>query len=182
MSTLDITTRGTATGPVLEITGDLDYASATRLRVLLPALVLGPGGRLVLDLAGMTYCDSSGITALIAARRQALDAGAGFALAAVPDHTLRVLRTVGLDQVFAPHPDSESGEPGLTRDAEGPAPGADPRRADGSPAHRRRESRVPVQGACGSARADTGRPVLAFAHTRPKHPFRRCRAPKGSTR
>ncbi|MEV8553939.1 STAS domain-containing protein [Streptomyces glaucescens] len=110
MSTLDITTRDTATGPVLEITGDLDYASATRLRVLLPTLVLGPGRRLVLDLAGMTYCDSSGITALIAARAQAEDAGAGFALAAVPDHTLRVLRIVGLDQVFALLPGSEAAD------------------------------------------------------------------------
>ncbi|AYN42787.1 anti-sigma factor antagonist [Streptomyces dangxiongensis] len=111
MSPLKITVRGAATGPVVEISGDLDYSSATELRETLPTLALRPGGRLVLDLARMTFCDSSGITALIAARNHALDAGADMALAAVPAHTLRILHIVGLDQIFPllPSSDSDSG-------------------------------------------------------------------------
>lgn len=108
MNPLQITARDAATGPVMEISGDLDYATAPDLRGLLTTLTLQPGQRLVLDLAGMTFCDSSGITALIAARNHAHSARADIALAAVPAHTLRVLRVVGLDQIFPLHPDSLS--------------------------------------------------------------------------
>ncbi|MFE7767777.1 STAS domain-containing protein [Streptomyces sp. NPDC057438] len=108
MSPLKIITRHAATGPVLEIGGELDYTSASELRALLSTLVLRPGGRLVLDLAGMEFCDSSGITALLAARSHALAAQADVALAAVPPHTLRVLRIVGLDQIFPLYPDIQS--------------------------------------------------------------------------
>ncbi|AWZ10132.1 hypothetical protein DRB96_40075 [Streptomyces sp. ICC1] len=48
----------------------------------------------------MEFCDSSGISALIAARNHVRAAHADIALAAVPAHTLRVLRIIGLDQVF----------------------------------------------------------------------------------
>ncbi|MEU9032596.1 STAS domain-containing protein [Streptomyces sp. NPDC048383] len=108
MSPLKITTRTAVTGPVLEITGPLDYTHAADLRALLPTLTLRPGQRLVVDLAGMDFCDSSGITALLAARNQAHTAGADLALAAVPDNTLRILHIAGLDQVFPLHPDTES--------------------------------------------------------------------------
>ncbi len=56
----------------------------------------------------MEFCDSSGLTALIAARNHAHAAQADIALAAVPPRTLRVLRVVGLDQIFPLHPDSHS--------------------------------------------------------------------------
>ncbi|MEU9801443.1 STAS domain-containing protein [Streptomyces sp. NPDC051000] len=108
MSPLKIATRNAATGPVLEITGELDYANATGLRERVSTLDLQPGQRLVVDLAGMEFCDSSGISALLAARNHALAARADIALAAVPAHTLRVLRIVGLDQVFALHPDAHT--------------------------------------------------------------------------
>ncbi|MFJ1610924.1 STAS domain-containing protein [Streptomyces sp. NPDC088253] len=108
MSPLKITTRDAMTGPVLEIIGDLDYATATDVRDLLTTLTLQPGQRLVLDLGGMEFCDSSGLTALIAARNHAQAAQADIALAAVPAQTLRVLRIVGLDQIFPLHPDRDA--------------------------------------------------------------------------
>ncbi|MEU3838794.1 STAS domain-containing protein [Streptomyces sp. NPDC028635] len=114
MSPLKITTRDAATGPVLEIFGELDYVTAGDLRDLIPTITLRPGQCLVLDLRGMEFCDSSGLTALIAAHHHAEAAQADFALAAVPAHTLRTLRIVGLDQVFAIHPDSEMAAPTRT--------------------------------------------------------------------
>ncbi|MFE1028993.1 STAS domain-containing protein [Streptomyces sp. NPDC058818] len=108
MNPLKTTTRHAPTGPVLEISGDLDYTTATELRELITTLTLHPGQRLVLDLAGLEFCDSSGITALIVAHNHAHTAHADIALAAVPDHTLRVLRMVGLDQVFPLHPNSDA--------------------------------------------------------------------------
>ncbi|MET9608236.1 STAS domain-containing protein [Streptomyces sp. NPDC006512] len=108
MSTLTITARDAATGPVLEITGDLDYATAPQLRRTLEELTLATGQLLVLDMAGLEFCDSSGITTMLAARNLATEQGARIALAAVPANTLRVLRIVGLDRVFTIHPDTST--------------------------------------------------------------------------
>lgn len=108
MNPLELTVRDTPNGPVVEVIGELDYDTAEALRDLLQTLPLERGQRLVLELARMEFCDSSGISALIAARNHAQSAGADIALAAVPANTLRVLRVVGLDQVFALHPDTES--------------------------------------------------------------------------
>ncbi|MES9520567.1 STAS domain-containing protein [Streptomyces capoamus] len=108
MSPLKITTRDAADGPVLEISGELDYANAAQLRDLIPTIGLRPGQCLTLDLGRMAFCDSSGITAMIAAHNHAHAARADVALAAVPAHTLRVLRIVGLDRILTIHPDGET--------------------------------------------------------------------------
>lgn len=108
MSPLKITTRDDATGPVLEMTGELDYANVSELHSVLGSLSLQKGQCLVLDMSGLEFCDSSGITALIAARGNAQAVEADVALAAVPPNILRVLRIVGLDQIFTIHPDTET--------------------------------------------------------------------------
>ncbi|MGW0971727.1 STAS domain-containing protein [Streptomyces sp. NPDC002516] len=105
MSSLTITSRDAATGPVLEITGDLDYETAPDLRKSLDNLTLTGGQLLVLDLAGLEFCDSSGITTLLAARNLAAELGGDMALAAVPANTARILSIIGLDRVFSIHPD-----------------------------------------------------------------------------
>ncbi|MFG3659751.1 STAS domain-containing protein [Streptomyces sp. NPDC047706] len=104
MTLLNITERITATGCVLEVAGDLDHARAGALRQRVESLTLLAGQRLVIDLTGLTFCDSSGITAFLAARQQAMAAGADIVLSGVPDNTLRVLTLVGLDQVFTINP------------------------------------------------------------------------------
>ncbi|MET7455722.1 STAS domain-containing protein [Streptomyces sp. NPDC005574] len=104
MSPLKIASRDAASGPVLEIAGPLDYTHATALRDHVSRCVLGPGQCLTLDLADMEFCDSTGMSILIAARNHALAAGADIALTAVPPDTLRVMRIVGLDQIFTIRP------------------------------------------------------------------------------
>ncbi|MFF9850339.1 STAS domain-containing protein [Streptomyces litmocidini] len=108
MSALKIVTRDAATGPVLELLGELDHSTAPELRDVLATVTLRPGQRLVMDLEGMEFCDSSGLTALIIARNHAHAARAGIALAAVPARTLRLMNIAGLDQIFSLHPDSET--------------------------------------------------------------------------
>ena len=106
MNSLTIIARDSATGRVLEIIGDLDYATAPKLRKAVDDLTLTAGELLVLDLAELDYCDSSGISALLSARSLAIEEGSGIALAAVPANMLRILGIVGLDQVFTIHPDT----------------------------------------------------------------------------
>ncbi|WP_405943675.1 STAS domain-containing protein [Streptomyces sp. NBC_00932] len=106
MRPLTVTTRDAATGPVLEISGHLDHATASEVREALANLTIAGGQLLVLDLARLDFCDSSGITVLLAARNIATEQGADIALAAVPANTARVLRTIGLDRVFTLYPDA----------------------------------------------------------------------------
>ncbi|MYV39972.1 anti-sigma factor antagonist [Streptomyces sp. SID1328] len=106
MSPLNITHHDALTGPVLHVAGDLDYAEATVLREQVESLALSPGQNLVIDLSGLEYCDSTGLTVLLAARQRAQTASADMALAAVPADTLRILTLTGLDQIFTIHPGS----------------------------------------------------------------------------
>ncbi|MEU6683313.1 STAS domain-containing protein [Streptomyces sp. NPDC046832] len=90
------------------MTGDLDYDQAPVLRDRLDQLPVSAGQCLVLDLSGLAFCDSSGITALLAARQHALATDADIVLTAVPANLMRVLTLVGLDQVFTLRPDSSA--------------------------------------------------------------------------
>ncbi|MCQ9133825.1 STAS domain-containing protein [Streptomyces hilarionis] len=127
---MKIVAREALTGPLLEIVGDLDYGTAHELRERIAQTPLRAGQRLVLDLSRLEFCDSSGITALIAARNHAVAARADVALAGVPGNTLRILRVVGLDQVFAFHPDARSAiEAAAGPDGAAPALGPAPEEA-----------------------------------------------------
>ncbi|GAA2286504.1 anti-sigma factor antagonist [Streptomyces ruber] len=106
MNPLKITRRDTATGPVLHVVGELDYDQADDLRAELDRLSLDAGQCLVVELAGLEYCDSTGITVLLAARQQTRAARADLVLAAAPPHLLRILGLLGLDQVFTLRPDA----------------------------------------------------------------------------
>lgn len=100
MSDLTIDIEATTTGSVLRLAGELDLNTAPRVRETLEHTALDAGQRLVVELAGVTFCDSSGITALVAARNRALAAQAEIALADVPEHLMRILRMTGLTTVF----------------------------------------------------------------------------------
>jgi hypothetical protein len=58
---LIVHTRITPAGPVIELAGHLDHHSAPQIRALLSALALQPGQLLIVDLARLAFCDSSGI-------------------------------------------------------------------------------------------------------------------------
>jgi anti-anti-sigma factor len=102
-----VVTRTTEAGSVVTVEGELDVATAPRLRAGVAAVVLRPGQLLVVDLAGVTFCDSSGISALIAARNVAEAAGAGVALAAVPARLSRTFALIGLADFFPTYPSAE---------------------------------------------------------------------------
>ncbi|MFE2378079.1 STAS domain-containing protein [Streptomyces sp. NPDC059398] len=108
--TLTFRTRATTTGAVIELTGELDHHTMAEVRAALSGITLRTGQQLVLDLEALTFCDSSGISMLIAARNHALAAGATIALAAVPARVARVFRVVGLAQVFPTHPTAQDAE------------------------------------------------------------------------
>ncbi|MFC4062180.1 STAS domain-containing protein [Planomonospora corallina] len=92
---------------VLVVAGDLDHHTGPRLRAALDELTLAPRDGLVVDLSGLTFCDSTGISLLVAAHRRAQDAGAALALAGLDPDIAHVFKIMGLDRLFSSYESTE---------------------------------------------------------------------------
>ncbi|WP_329052986.1 STAS domain-containing protein [Amycolatopsis sp. NBC_01488] len=91
----------------LAVAGDLDYDSAPALRTTLGALPLGTGTGLIIDLSALTFCDSSGLSTLIAAHQLTRTTGSALALAAVPPRLLTMFRLTGMEPLLPLYPAME---------------------------------------------------------------------------
>jgi anti-sigma B factor antagonist len=87
---------------VLSLAGELDLYSAPALREALGSVVERSPKRLVVDLAQVTFVDSTILGALVEARSQ-LGGNDAFALAAPGFEVRRALEVSGLDRHFAVH-------------------------------------------------------------------------------
>lgn len=79
--------------------GVVDLATSPKLRAALLPLVV-PGAFVALDLAGVTFVDSTGLGVLVAAHRRAKGAGSRFLLSRPSDNLRAVLRVTHLDSIF----------------------------------------------------------------------------------
>ena len=86
------------------VAGYLDIDTAPRLRAQALALIEQGHRHLILDLAAVTFCDSSGLNALIGILRCAKTADGALVLAAVPDRLERLLDLTGLSALLPAHP------------------------------------------------------------------------------
>jgi anti-sigma B factor antagonist len=93
-------------GTCVAVAGEVDVDTAPRMRRALVA-GLAAGERVVLDLAAVTFMDSSGLSALLAIHQDAKAAGLTFQLQRVPPAVLRLLTVTGMDSVLIvlPAPD-----------------------------------------------------------------------------
>ncbi|WP_162466571.1 anti-sigma factor antagonist [Streptomyces taklimakanensis] len=117
-------THGPAT--LVAVAGELDYHTSPRLRSDALALIEGDRPHLVLDLSGVSFCDSSGLSVLIGLWNRAQAIGGSLVLCSVPERLMRLIRMTGLDQVLSitTAEDCLTDHPAPARD-EGPA--GDPR-------------------------------------------------------
>ena len=98
--------RGGAT--VVVPAGELDLATAPALdEALARAFEAAGSGRVVLDLRGLEFIDSSGLRTLLTPRKQAEDAGARFSLVAGHRGLERTLEIAGVHGVFTWTPAEE---------------------------------------------------------------------------
>ncbi|MFF4345308.1 STAS domain-containing protein [Kitasatospora sp. NPDC001540] len=89
---------------VLSVTGELDQHTAPEFTRVVEESPFGPDRPAVIDLTELTYCDSTGITALVVAYNHAQDARAPFVIAGLNSDLTRVFQIVGLDQLFTFRP------------------------------------------------------------------------------
>lgn len=85
------------------VIGEMDYLTRPTYLTLFGDLIASRHPCVVLDLSGVTFCDSSGLNAFLAAQRIARNSGASLVLACVPPQLRQLLELTGADQVLAVH-------------------------------------------------------------------------------
>ena len=108
---LDVTVAHTAYGALLAIAGEVDVATVPRVSAALEAEPAASAGAVVIDLAGVTFMDSTGIAELVKLEH-GLAARAGRMANACPEGPARLLLDVtGLAEqlaVFATRAEAEA--------------------------------------------------------------------------
>ena len=88
---------------VLTLTGEIDIATAGDLRAAAQRSIATSPKRVVLDFAGVTFCDSQGLGTLVVLSRKATMAQSCLVLTNVADFLLRVLDITGLRPALMIH-------------------------------------------------------------------------------
>jgi anti-anti-sigma factor len=99
---------------VVTVRGDLDLDSALVLTTTLDQVLDRDRPRIVVDLSGIEFCDSTGLSSFVIGHNRALSAGGWLRLAAPGDFLSRLLDTVGLTPRIGVYPsvaDALTGRP-----------------------------------------------------------------------
>lgn len=97
---LQISTRQCGRYVVVTPRGEVDMATSRHLRESLDQLIVDGHVHLVVDLDAVTFLDSTGLGALIGARRKTHAFRGSFALLCSDGRLPRALQLTGLDRVF----------------------------------------------------------------------------------
>lgn len=89
---------------VIHLEGRLDITSAAEAKRLFADTAQGGTPRLVADLAGITFIDSSGLSALVSGLRSCRQAGGDLRIAGAGEQPTAVFALTSLDQVFRLYP------------------------------------------------------------------------------
>jgi anti-sigma B factor antagonist len=97
---IDIRVQHTPEAVVVAVSGELDIASAPALERALRAAEQGGEGRVVIDLSGLEFMDSTGLHVLLAAARHSRDGGPQLALRRGPPPVQRVFELTETARLF----------------------------------------------------------------------------------
>lgn len=84
----------------LTLDGEIDLATQSELRQVLTDLVVGGQVHLTIDLAGVSFIDSTGLGVLIGARRRVHVLHGSLTLVNAHESVMRVFEITGLTRVF----------------------------------------------------------------------------------
>ncbi|WFE25521.1 STAS domain-containing protein [Solwaraspora sp. WMMD791] len=93
---LSIALQRTSDEAVLRLAGEIDMLTATQLTNTVNELLSDAPARIVLDMGGITFCDSQGLGTLVVLTRKASHAQSLLLLTNVGEFLLRVLNITGL--------------------------------------------------------------------------------------
>ncbi|GAA0965217.1 STAS domain-containing protein [Actinocorallia libanotica] len=110
---------------VLTVAGDLDLHTSDLFDERIAAAVRPGITDVVLEMSQVSFCDSTGLSALIILFRRLNAEGGHLALAAPPDRLFRLLQMTGIHQLIPSHPSSEAALQARGHIAPGEAGGPD---------------------------------------------------------
>jgi anti-sigma B factor antagonist len=98
---------------VLPLEGEIDLHVSPRISAALGAMIEQKPARLVVDLSGVSYIDSSGLAVLIEGMQNVEAYGGKFILAGLQEGVRPIFEIARLDQVFLifPHVDAALASP-----------------------------------------------------------------------
>ena len=100
---LSISVRREPSEAVVSLVGEIDLSTVARLSSAVSEVLAEPPPRVVLDMAGVTFCDSQGLGTLVVLSRKATMAQSCLVLTNVGDFLLRVLDITGLRPALMIH-------------------------------------------------------------------------------
>ena len=103
---LSITTEAKGETTIVQVGGDLDVYTAPRLKDTLEQAMAG-SSRLVLDLSGVQFIDSTALGVLVGALQLSQSNGGDFRLVVGDPFLLKIFRITGFDGMFPIHPKLE---------------------------------------------------------------------------
>ena len=99
---LRVSSRPQADHTVVAVSGEIDLYTAPRLAAELnKVLAKDEPVRVVVDMSGVDFCDSTGMNVLLSALKRAREIGGGLDLAGPRPAVRKILQVTGLDTVFA---------------------------------------------------------------------------------
>ena len=96
---------------IVALSGRLNGASAPEFKQRIRQIVEGGKFRLILDMAGVTFIDSSGLSALISGLKATREAGGFLRLASLGSQVSAVIKLMMLDRVFDVYADVTAAKP-----------------------------------------------------------------------
>jgi anti-anti-sigma factor len=100
---LSVTVRQEPSEAVVSLVGEIDLSTVGKLSSTVSAVLAEAPPRVVLDMAGVTFCDSQGLGTLVVLSRKATMAQSCLVLTNVGDFLLRVLDITGLRPALMIH-------------------------------------------------------------------------------
>lgn len=97
---LKVSTRTQGDHTIMSVTGEIDLYTAPGLQSELMTALSAGQVRLIVDMSGVDFCDSTGMNVLLAAHRYAKERGGELQLAGPGSTTRKVLQVTGLESVF----------------------------------------------------------------------------------
>lgn len=100
---MEISTSEVGAATVLRLDGRLTMVAAPKLRSAVESTVKGGSSRVVVDLDGVSFVDSSGLGALVAGLKTARQQGGDLRIAGAGEQVRTVLGLTNLDRVLRNH-------------------------------------------------------------------------------
>ncbi len=86
---------------IVEVHGDVDVATSEEFRAFLMSTIDGGAQQLIVNMLGVTYLDSTGLSCFIAARNKIREVDGSIALVIASPQVLKILEITGLTDVFS---------------------------------------------------------------------------------